>query len=503
MSRWEPRSHLWRNTVNFDQSLAWVRASSGRKAVVGMVSGVAVANAVGLGALFAFGLLPGDRNQAPVVQEEVAAVVIGMDTPAAAALVNTMSTEVPDFNAPAPTATGAGTAMTFPCETKAPTNAALGMMRTFANGDNKVVVNGSVYLPGAGRWVMNDLIKQLQQCDSDRGDVRGGTEVAELGAQAYTINLPSGALTLVRRGDVILQISGPRQQADQVTTVLSQALAENMSACVDQVGADGDERRNPWLPNIPFQGKLEDVNITVPAMGLPAAPAGVTPVPPTIEIPAVNDVTLPKRPADPVWPAALPAVVTKPTVPISPGVEPTSTVVRVPVRDESGPGCGWAFTATASPEVDDASLASRRAALVASARENLLNRQQAWRPAMQSFYTQWASFQTSLTQYRQYEAEVAAVSAAWAAISKQRADYDRAMREYQAAVKKRDEFLTAQLAAQTAYDAELQACLVPPPAPTPPPVLCPPLRPAILDQLPPEVPPVPIPPADPRPPAAR
>ena len=441
-------------------------------------------------------------------------------SPAAATVTATVATEVPGFTGAAASNLGAGVAAAYPCEISAPTQPVISQYRTYNSGAEAVNATVSVYPTGAGPWAMETMATQLTDCADRRSEVNRAGDVDAIGVRAVTAELPAGALYLARRGDVVLRVSGPREQAEAVVTALDATLAANLTACADPIGAVGDERRNPWLADVPYQGLLADLNVTVDPLGPPTPPMGVAAVALDTPVPDLPTVEIPDRPAEPVWPAELPATVAKPTAPTSPGPEPVSTVIKVPEIDAVGPVCGWAYTMTAAPDVNATEIAERKSTLALAARTNLLARQQAWRPAVLTFYQAWATYQTAVSTYQRYASSVSAIATAWSVISEQRAAYRAALAAYERAVIRRDEFLAAQSAAQVAYDAELAACLIPTPTPTPTPAptpeltptptpsptpirICPPIRPAILDQVPPTVPVKPTPPPDPRPVDAR
>ena len=106
---------------------------------------------------------------------------------------------------------------------------------------------------------------------------------------------------------------------------------------------------------------------------------------------------LPNRPGDPVWPAACPQRSPN-RPPCQPGCRADDHGHQVPQVDATGPGCGWAFTNTTAPAVDAAEIDKRGDTLRAAARKNLLARQQAWRPAMVSYYAQWSDYLKSVAE---------------------------------------------------------------------------------------------------------
>ena len=497
------------------------RGRTGRLAVIGAAAAVVSLNVVGAGVLYASGAFPSQFDDGRGSHPESTPPEVGATrTPAADAVAATVATEVPGLGGTAPTALGAGATQPYPCQLSPPVSAVVGAYRRYTSGDSTVPVSVSVYPAGTGMWVMADLSDQLEGCGADRGEVRAVHPVSGLGVNAVSAQTPAGEAFIVRRGDVVIRATGPAAQAETVVRALDTTLAANLGACANQVGAPGDERRNPWLDVVPYQGLLSDQGVSIPALGPPEAPLGVLPVPLDEPDIPVTPVELPDRPAEPVWPASLPAEVAIPKAPARPGAEPVSTIIKVPQVDTVGPGCGWTFAASTAPAVDPQAIAQRRDALVAAARSSLTSQQNEWLPRVTAYYRAWSAYELAVSSYRVYSAQVQSVTAAWDVISSQRADYQRELARYNSAVRRRDAFLADQATARSEYDAAVTACAIPLPtpivptpstsatSPTPVPlpttrVGCPPVRPTILDELPPTIPVKPSPPPDPRPMEAR
>ena len=501
---------------------------SGPKRAVLLVSvGVVVLNVLTFGTLLGLGAMPFQFDPGTEAAAAAPPTVVGVETPAGQAVSATISTEVDGFSAPAATELGAGAQPVYPCTLNPPTQPVFGRYRTYSSAERNVAVTASAYGPGAGTWVMDNLAAQLSQCGEQRGDVSSSEGVDGLGVQSVRADLPSGTVTLVRRGDVIVTLVGPAADGEKVARTLDSTLTDSLSTCVDPVGAAGDETRNPWLPGVTYQGLFVDSEVQVPALGAPTPPQGIKAVAldaAPIQLPTV---VRPARPADPVWPLALPAEVLAPQAPASPGPEPTRTTIKVPQIDRLGPGCGWAFTNTAAPTVDETELNAQREALRTAATDELKAQQAAWQPAVTTFYQQWADYSLRVLAFNDYAQQVATVASSWQKITDDRNRYNAALRAYQEAVAARDTFFVDKQAAADEYQRQLVVCAAPEPTPTPSPSQstspqpsstaspstrtpseptnpstrpgCPPQRPAILDEAPPSVPAPPTPPADPRP----
>ena len=328
---------------------------------------------------------------------------------------------------------------------------------------------------------------------------------------------------------------------------------------VDSVMADA--ARSPWLAPKDFTGLINQVPIAVPHAPWPTLPPGATPVAQTYSPEPVPSISYPSRPADPVWPNELPTPVAAPETPIQPTLPPSATSVPSRAPDPTGPGCGWAFTGQVPPTYDQVQQQALAQGLADQARALLEQGQQKWQSDTLSYWQQVPGFSQQLQAFLVYAAAVRDVALQWDSITAQRDAYDVAVRQYNDALAAQQQFIADQQQAQAAYNAALVACEnapiytpvpLPTPTPTPTPTItsetptpaptdstganpidtssptevptgptviptptdtstpsptptqpgpvgCPPVRPAILDQEIPTLPPVPVAPADPRP----
>jgi hypothetical protein len=347
---------------------------------------------------------------------------------------------------------------------------------------------------------------------------------------------PVASLTW-RRGDLILSVvapgSSPSSLGRVATAVDAAATTLLRPVCADLEAPAAQAVRTPWLDRGLYAGWFVPEAVRVPALPLPVPPAGVTPAPLAPIADQLPSVSLPERPADPVWPPALPAAVPSPQAPAPPGAQPTATSVPVQQRDAVGPGCGWAFTGQAAPVVDEAVLIATREATISQTQNNLALQQAQWGQSVVAFWSAAAQYDLAAAAFRAYATQVSGVAAQWQQITDARTAYAVSLAAYQQSQTDLAAYQSDRAAAQLSYDQALAACAAAPtptattpspattsPAPdpsttgspsasptSPPPVtsppaptlLCPPARPAILDQVPPTVPPSPLPPADPRP----
>lgn len=492
------------------------------KAVAAVAGVVVLANIAAAAGLYSIGAWPSQFTAGSSGPDDaLPASVAGSDSAASATVAATIATSVPGYTGPADAAVGAGQMTAYPCIITLPTQPVVGRHRTFNSAGRSVEVTVSAFPAGTGLWTLAETNAQSERCAQEFPAVSTSNTEDGPGVAATRVNVPAGTALTFRRGDVLVRVQGQASDVDTIGGALDETLATQLSACADQVGAPGDERRNPWLDGVPYQGLFVDTRVTTPEKGLPAPPAGVRPVPVNAVPIVFGEVPLPSRPADPVWPAELPAAMAEPIAPVPVGPEPTTATVKVPREDRIGPGCGWAFTSAAAPAVDEAALAARAAALQNETLSNLRAKQDSWAPAVITFYRRWQNYRIAAAKYVQYSRSVAAVAAAWQQIQTERDVYFELLAAYEQAVTARTDFLSAQRDALTAYTAAIAECSLPLPSSTPAPlpsvsgspapstspipdpiesrVGCPPTKPEILSQLPPVLPPEPTPPPDPRP----
>jgi hypothetical protein len=334
-------------------------------------------------------------------------------------------------------------------------------------------------------------------------------------------------------------------------------VAALTGVCADVTSTREDATRSPYANRAGFTGLTVPRTVTLDAGALaatsePSTSAPVVPIPaPRKDVPYIGD--LPERPASPVTPSALPKKVARPSLPDVPVPGPTATTVREAVEDATGPGCGWVFAGQGAPSFNAAQATAALAAATKTAQANLAAGHAKWVAAKGTYYVEYAQYLKDVDAFTAYAAQVEKVRAVWAKVRAERAEYQRALDRYTDAVRARERFLADQQRAQEEYAAALTACAtttglspagmqvktigyvaepVPPtPSPTPSPSptvspqptpspkpspsvspkpsvtpspspspsatpqrVCPPPRPAILDEVPPEVPVKPVPP---------
>ncbi len=440
-----------------------------------------------------------------------------------------------------------GTPFDYACRVVGPPAAAVAADRSFQDArGQQVTVQVRAYGAGLGAVAMDRLAARVQACPGRDSRVTAATySDGSRSGIAGTVR-PDGAPHAVasltwRRGDVLLSVVAPGRTPSSLSSVAASvdaaALALLRPVCADLAAGATESVRTPWADRGLYAGWFVPEGVTAPPQPLPAPPAGIAPAPLDRVVDPLPLVTLPNRPADPVWPPALPTAVASPQAPLPPGPQPTATMIPIQQRDDVGPGCGWAFTGQAAPVVDDAVLIATREATISQAQNNLDVLQNQWGQSVVAYWAAAAQYDLAAAAFRAYATQVSSVAAQWQQITDARNAYATSLTAYQQAQADLAAYLAARATAQAAYDLAVAACAAaptpvattptpattspgpgpaasgPPAAPpsgsptatAPPPTAlatCPPPRPAVLDQPAPTLLPSPLPPADPRPGAA-
>lgn len=311
------------------------------------------------------------------------------------------------------------------------------------------------------------------------------------------------------------------------------------------------------LPNVAAKPVLPLIGKDLTPRGFEIKSASnVVPVPvpaPELEVPEVER---PVQPSYPVWPL-LPAEPESPIIPQAPSADPpTAKKVPIQVLDEKGPGCGWSFTSTAAPNFD-AALAEQKKDLDKKTATSALQAEAGnWQKSILTYWKEYATYSAKTKAWNEYAQQMETVRAAWDAIAEQWRVYNTQLANYEQSVRDRDAFLAEQAEAKTRYEKEIEICKArdvkeaeekaakeaeaakkaeeakkkaeedaktpspsptatpgattspsPSPSPTAAPtaptaddrVICPAVKPEIIDEKAPELLPKPTPPADPRP----
>ncbi len=409
-------------------------------------------------------------------------------------------------------------------------DAAVSGTRIYAVGRRQIVATVSAYSAGAGAVAFAQWTSLLGRCAGrvSRYVASGPTTDAMVVWIGPVSGRPAASALFWRRGDVVGIVATPSSSPDGLApaaAALDTVMLTSMNgSCASVSSTLADAARSPWIDGTTFTGLTNPVPVTVAPSPLPVPPIGVTPPPAGYSPTPLPSVSLPMRPADPVWPQDLPTPLASPSQPVFPVPAPTVSVVPSRADDPVGPGCGWAFTGQVKPPYDEAEQAAVANALAVQAQQQLSGAQALWQSDVVSYWQQVPVYQQQAAAFLAYAAAVQRVADSWDSITRQRDDYAAAVAAYDAAVQIRNDFLDQQAVAQAAYDDELVRCSAVPsstpaptdtslPTPTPTGTAtpgpsdtglpgCPPVVPPILLQTPPPLPPLPTPPPDPRPPSA-
>lgn len=348
---------------------------------------------------------------------------------------------------------------------------------------------------GAGREQVATWQQTLPECSPARTTHPSALPSGAEGFQTRTWTSRTNLVqTIWNRGDVAVILTSPNTHtAAQAATLLDNALQTAIApVCHDLSPTLADARRNPTHDQYaPYQATA---TLPVPAPATPSAPIdNATADPWPLPTPQPQDHLAPLSSNQPAWttnatppapltpeeaakdpapelinpddftlineaPTTLPSPPTRPTL-------PTEHTYTYPTKDTAGPGCGWSFTATAPPNVDENTLTrTAQAAHTAATRDiNTLRAQhhvadRAWQRAYTTWTTHRAQAQAGLTYRTAYQDALA--------------DWAAAEEVYEASV---DAFVAAQQAALVPPEPEL------PDAPTSPP----PVEPDPVPDMPP------------------
>ena len=424
-----------------------------------------------------------------------------------------------------------------------------------SNVSGSVTVNLRAYTAGGGAAAFDNIIDLVSKCSEAYPASYSGIGVSSIAL------ISTRTTTLMwRRGDIIglsTYQSGSRAGsssfAAQVAGAVDQKLERAMNGlCLDQTGDESDIYRSPWVDRLTFSGLTDKKKLKLkrPKNVKPArerVDSSIITQIPASELDSPDFVYRPTRPADPVWPPALPAEMSKPSMPYEPFPYQSFELVPLRIPDVNGPGCGWEFAGT-QPPLFDGEAAEEEYETARSAAQSRL--QSGWKLLQRQkakYWRQYDQYTADVRAYRQYASEVSEIATAWANIVQARETYAANLALWQAAKDARRQFIIDQNAAERRYRADRTECrnYVPPPPPEPEPEPeptrnpdrpnngngngngtaspspsptpaqepepfvdpnapeCPAPRPAILDQAPPPVPQKPTPPPNPIPPSER
>lgn len=457
-------------------------------------------------------------------------------TPARRAIVQILNDGPgPSWAPSGPVTWAAGTAFDFACPANPAAAPVISGARLFTGNGQSVTVTARAYAAGQGAVAFAGLFAAWHNCDQESKGV-GVIAAAAPGVDALTgwvsgttAGGPSSTL-MWRRGDVVLTVSHTDTSPNSLASSAYQldAVADTAIAgiCADVSSTLADAARSPWVTQIGYTGLQVAVPVAVTAPTDPAPPPGVTPVPDNAVVSAPPILTLPSQPTGTLLPSALPSPIAVPLIPLRPSPAPSETSALATEQDPVGPGCGWSFTGQAVPQFDAVAAAATLVTAQQRAVASLQAQQSQWQQQTVAFWQQYAAYSTTLAAFTNYVDQVNVIAAAWTTIATNRTQYAAAVVAYNLAVAAQTAFLTQQGQAEAAYNTEVNVCAgsAPPvsasptalptasttsptptasptptgasPTPTATPTLtpgCPPVRPPILDQPVPSVPPQPSP----------
>lgn len=362
---------------------------------------------------------------------------------------------------------------------------AVSFAQGYGVGNKSIQVVTSAYTAGLGTAGIANEFAKAQACVS--GDATMSTQIMSgLGAESYLTTVNKGGLVTNivtwRNGDVITYLIADKGngnafgQAQEFNNVLTEKLNP---VCINQDSGVDDQARTIWS-SVEFAGLKVNAPVSINKVPLPEvvnkptlpilrrdlAPAGfefkgendIKPVPLPAEEIKTAFVERPEQPNYPVWPP-LPKEVELPTAPEAPTTEPPTTKdVLVKAKDEQGPGCGWAFTATIAPKFDAKAAEAEKVTLQKQALDSLKSEAVSWQASVLNYWKAYATYKTKAETWNEYAARVAEVKAAWDVIAQKWATYNANLANYEASVEAREQFVTNQTAAKKQYDADLKAC---------------------------------------------
>lgn len=388
-----------------------------------------------------------------------------------------------------------------------------------------VTVTAYAYPAGGGAVAMAGVAAAVLACDA--------AELVPLssgwGVESFQVQTSNSATVLWRRGDVVMAASvashGRPGSVSTFSPVFTQYDAVLDTAldgvCEDESSTVADGFRSPYLNRKKFTGNTTTTRVSrpEPAATEPVTTASPVPVPaPSVPVPVL--VSLPVAPYPPITdgPKVLPSPVSSPTLPTAPVSPRAFAAVERRVDDPTGPGCGWKFTGQVPPVFDEEAALNEFDEAVDVAEHRLSGAWARWLRAKVSYYVAYAEYAKGAATYDTYATAVLAAQAAWDVVADARAEYESALSVYDAAVQAREQWHLDRAAAREEYEQAKRDCATSTPSPsptlptgsptttpTPTPssapegpaaravLVCPPVRPAILDEVEPTVPASPVP----------
>lgn len=342
------------------------------------------------------------------------------------------------------------------------------------------------YGAGGGKTAVNKLQEQAKSCSGPAGLLSEDAPVSDAngGFSAYyssadkTVYVNTWAV-----GDVVLTVaSTSRNQSNVVAGQYddyTRGLLEPM--CIALTAKESDITRNPYFSEKNYTGwnKGRKVNLDKNIPGInPGFISKENPISgkgyalgflpgennaPVLEsIPgdkiSYNQVNLPNPPMKP-YPDILPDPVKKPLkLPKAPKVPKEAVTVAERVKDDRGPGCGWAFTNQASPVFDDRAEKKAADERENKAQDKMQSEQVVYHGEVADYVEAYEKYAISVEEYKDYYDKVEKVRSEWQEIKDKRNDYRKRLDQYYADIKARKDFLERQEQAEKDYEKALDEC---------------------------------------------
>lgn len=490
------------------------------------VGGIAALFILSLGSVGALGLFPFQYKETPVAatapaQEAEIATVEGTDSPALVAVTQILKDQFTDTNNLSHAAVGEEQiARTLPgqngCTAISPVASGL---QGYSGGSWRdpvgITITVNAYGPGLGALALQQLTEDCK-----------GVSAESNGAGTVTGDIQGSRFQAWHQGDVVVSITGTNTDIPSgLVTQVRDRVTENLKTSCAAPATDGVllSSRNPYYDRGAFTGLVTSEEVTADNPREKMDQPDIEPLP---------DVTRPTPPAFPYYPSSLPDAVSKPDVPAVPEYPATTQSISYQVEDATGPGCGWAFTNTSSPNFDAEAAEQDHQKKIKDAKQVMEDAFTRYDADVDDWTKKWVDFESKEQVYRDYATQVSGIADQWSTQKTAQDTYTRDNRAYNKAVGQREQFYQDQRTAQEEYDSDVQTCkdlaTTPPPTQTPSPssppaasdgggespsatpsptptesatpsMQCPPDRPDILDESAPSVPTKPTPPADPRP----
>lgn len=341
------------------------------------------------------------------------------------------------------------------------TAASLSIGHAYMVGGSSVQVVATAHGAGLGAEALSLMSQRAYSCASGRTTLTHWAEQG-VGTQAFSSIAGGTRTTALRRGDVILYVTGDRnaptkalaQQLDNRLIELAETVCKNPESTAAHASRNlmstaGYEPfrvtkklsvKDPGLPVIDPDAEYEALDLREP---LPDAPEAATPE---------------QAPTWPVWPD-MPEPVELPVVPTTPEPEaPTKGSIKALAEDVDGPGCGWDFTGSAIPVFDEEAADQENTAAINTKLTELSTLVDQWQEKVLKYWGDADAYAQAHQKYEKYSQSVSQVNGAWREIAIQWEAYRQSKATWDANVLAAEELRTKQAEALTKHTEQLAQC---------------------------------------------